>query len=108
MEGVLEAIRARVCSHCIDANQNGQCTLSSESTCPVELYTSSIVQAIASVNSDDYPAYIAALRADVCRDCKYGSADACDLRDQIDCPLDRYYPMVIDVVEEFLQQSVTT
>jgi hypothetical protein len=108
MEGVLEAIRARVCSHCIDANQKGICTLPAESTCPVELYTSLIVQAIGTVQSDDYPAYVAALREQVCNNCAYGSADVCELRDQIDCPLDRYYPMVIEVVEEYFDQVSTT
>jgi hypothetical protein len=102
MEQVLEEIRSRVCSRCIDANVNGRCTLPSELRCPLELYTSRITQVIASVSRDDYPAYVDALRKSVCSDCAYGSPDDCALRSRVDCPLDRYYPLVIEVVEEYL------
>jgi hypothetical protein len=102
MESVLDIIRRNVCSHCIDANANGLCTLPSELQCPIELYTARITNAIAKVDSDDYQAYVDALRGAVCCDCSYGSPETCVLRTQVDCPLDRYYPMIIDAVEEYL------
>jgi hypothetical protein len=108
MESFLEEIRSNVCSHCIDANEMGRCTLPSESRCPMELYPKMIVRAIGTVHSDKYPEYVSALRTHVCRHCTYGSLEDCALRTQLDCALDRYYPMVIDVVEGFVDANQTS
>lgn len=95
----LDAIKERVCNHCIDRGFEGDCRISSDKRCTIEANYDRIVKAILSTNSDRYEDYVAALRENVCENCTYGAVDECDDRNQVECPLDRYYPMVVEAIE---------
>ena len=95
----LQAIKEKVCSHCIERGPNGECRISSDKVCTIESNYERIVSAVLSASSDRYEDYIGALRRNVCQDCGYGSPTSCDDRDHVECPLDRYYPMIVDAVE---------
>lgn len=95
----LEAIKERVCRHCIDADSDGNCRLTPDKLCTIEANYDRIVKAILSTRSDRYEDYVAALRENVCENCSYGTPENCDDRNLVECPLDRYYPMVVDAIE---------
>jgi hypothetical protein len=41
------------------------------------------------------------LRKNVCSECRHQSSDGtCSLRRSLDCGLDRYFPLVIEAIEE--------
>jgi hypothetical protein len=99
MNEYLAAIKDKVCKHCIDADSDGNCRLASDKVCTIEANYDRIVRAVLSTHSDRYDDYIVALRSHVCENCNYGQPDDCDDRQEVECPLDRYYPLVIDAIE---------
>ncbi len=99
MDPYLQAIKDKVCMHCIDADSYGNCRTSDAKYCTIELNYKRVVKAIQQTNSGRYEDYISALRENVCSNCNYGASDDCVERDTVECPLDRYLPLVVDAVE---------
>lgn len=95
----LNAIKEKVCKHCIDAGSDGTCRIATDKICTIEANYDRIVRAVLSTRSDRYEDYIASLRSHVCDNCRYGEPDDCDDRNEVECPLDRYYPLVVDAIE---------
>ena len=100
MNKYLEAIKEKVCTHCIDADQFGNCRISSDKICTIETNYDRIVKSILATKSDRYEDYVAGLRENVCENCSYGAPENCDDRNEVECPLDRYYPMIVDAIEQ--------
>jgi hypothetical protein len=60
-----------------------------------------IFDLVRSVWSTSMEPYEAALRGSVCNMCVSQSPDGqCVLRDDVDCALDRYFPLIVQAVEE--------
>jgi hypothetical protein len=96
-----QAVSRTVCVKCIDGDSNGHCRLGNEQECGLKIHFRSIVGTILSVESDKLGPYVRALRQNVCANCRYQSADGmCTVRLQIDCALDRYFAMIVDIIEE--------
>jgi len=96
-----EAVQRRVCVKCIDSDGHGNCLLSGEDECGLILHFPKIVETVLSVKSDSLDPYIEALRHNVCSQCKHQSPDGtCRFRSRADCGLDRYFPMVVEAIEE--------
>ncbi|MFI5264495.1 MAG: hypothetical protein ACHQM6_08275 [Candidatus Kapaibacterium sp.] len=100
MDKYLEAIKEKVCTHCIDADREGNCRISSAKECTIESNYDRIVKSILAVKSTRYEDYVAGLRENVCENCSYGAPENCDDRNEVECPLDRYYPMIVDAIED--------
>ena len=100
-----DAIRRRVCSPCLDGRGDGTCGLSGR-TCALDVHLPRIVEAILAVDSTRMDDFIAAIEAEICAGCESrGSGGACRLRDQGDCALATYLPLVVDAVEEVHQKT---
>ena len=101
LERYREAVKYRVCAKCIDSDRYGTCRLTGEEECGLTLYFPKIVEAILSVQSQKPEAYVEALRNNVCASCRHHSPDGtCMIRQHVDCGLDRYFPMIVEVVED--------
>lgn len=104
MQEYLDAIRSRVCTVCMDAVMHGdrfvRCGLPAGRKCPVEVYLPKVIDVVESVDSWLFEDYINLLRERVCAVCKNGEGDFCALRLQADCPLDRYFMLVAEAIEE--------
>jgi len=97
----LEMIQQRVCAKCIDTDEKGNCLLHDDEICAVEEFLPEIVQAIQRVQSDKVEDYVLELRNLVCSQCKHQSEDGtCVVRNNLDCGLDRYFPLIIEAVEQ--------
>ena len=97
----LDAIQARVCSKCVDGDGKGNCLISRNTECAVEKFFPQILEAVHSTHSTSMEPYEAALRNKVCGACIHQSSDGkCAMRDGVDCSLDRYFPMIVQVIEE--------
>jgi hypothetical protein len=98
----LEAIvRNRICSVCTERTTEGQCGLESPSNCALFRLFPQVAQAIQSVMSDDIRQYIDAIRRDVCSVCEEQARDgSCEVRQQVQCALDAYLPLVVDAIED--------
>ena len=101
MDQYWKAIQARVCHKCIDGDGKGNCMLPHDQLCALKEFLPQIVRTITSVKSDSIEDYVAVLRESVCSRCVEQDADGfCKRREIVECALDRYYGLVIQVIEE--------
>ncbi len=95
-----EEISSRICSKCIDGDGHGNCRLASGQRCELKERFPRIVETIASVQSDNMEPYIEALRKNICAECVRRMPDgACRFRTTLECGLDRYFPLIVEVIE---------
>ena len=96
-----EAVQQKVCTKCIDGDGAGNCRLSECDFCGLKGHFPLVIKAINSINSNGLQEYVNELRIDVCSQCTKQSDDGkCSLRGHLDCGLDRYYPLIIEAIEE--------
>ncbi len=101
-----DAVRSRVCVKCIDGDGYGNCRLTGEYACGLSAHFPRIVETVLGVKSDTMDPYIDALRKNVCAHCVHQSPDGrCMFRTNVDCGLDRYFPLIVQAIEALQQQS---
>jgi hypothetical protein len=94
-------VRDKICRVCSDRTVDGTCGLEQPSACALFRLFPQVAKAIQSVQSDEINDYIQAIRADVCTVCNEQSADgSCEQRHQVQCALDAYLLLIVDVIEE--------
>ena len=104
-----QAVQGRVCVKCIDSDGHGSCRLNGEDACGLKLHFPRIVETVLAVQSYTIEPYIEALRQHVCANCKHRSSDGtCTFRSNLDCGLDRYFPLVIEAIETVRLQAETS
>lgn len=95
------AIQPRVCVRCIDGDGWGNCHIGFGRDCAVKLYLPLIVSAVRRVTSDRIEDYVSELRGIVCAQCKFElPSGRCKMREAIECALDRYFPLIVEAIEE--------
>jgi len=100
-EKYLQEIRQRVCSKCIDRTASGLCVASTFDACAINRYLPEIIDIVLADPADGYDATVNDLRARVCSACEQQSPDGrCGMRDDVECALDRYFPLVIEAIRE--------
>lgn len=97
-----EAIQKNVCAHCIDSDGKGFCRVASATECGLKQFFPAIVNTVLSVQSENLGPYVRALRENICSVCEHQSADgACLVRAEVECGLDRYFPIIVESIEGF-------
>jgi nucleotide-binding universal stress UspA family protein len=100
-ERYLQAIREKVCTKCIDRTSAGLCAASTYEACAINRHLPEIIDIVLSTGGNNLGAYTARLRETVCSVCQHQSPDGrCDLRDDVECALDRYFPLVVEAIQE--------
>ncbi|HXG01338.1 MAG TPA: hypothetical protein VNL69_11130 [Bacteroidota bacterium] len=100
-EQLWQALQQRVCVKCLDGNGQGGCRVSHDGFCALKVYFPAIIDVVNSVQSTSILPYEEQLRRRVCSTCKMQSPDGtCVLREHVDCALDRYFPLIVEVIEE--------
>src|SRR5512146_2320174 len=98
MERSWDTVRQKVCRKCIDGDGRGGCRLPIDDSCGLDTFFPEIVQTVSSIHSDSYQVYVDALRANICSKCEHQFDNgACKKRDALECALDRYFPVVLDI-----------
>ncbi len=101
MEKYIRAIRDHVCSICVDSNEDGNCTLTEKETCAVQYFLAEIVSVIHSGNPDNLQECYDKLKNTVCINCKAQTNDGhCYLREDSNCSLDRYFMLIVEIVQK--------
>jgi len=109
MEQDWGSIRQKVCRKCLDGDGKGGCRLPIDDSCALDKFFPEIVQAVSNVQSDSYQDYVNTLRANICAQCEHQFPDGeCKKRDTLECALDRYLPVVIEIIESVKVSSVGT
>jgi len=96
-----EALEAKVCARCLEGNGKGACLIAPGRECALKVHFPLIIEAVNSVFSPSVEPYVEQLRKHVCSVCtNQAGAGSCSLRDDAECALDRYYPLIVQVIEE--------
>jgi hypothetical protein len=94
-------VRNRICNVCTSRTVDGECGLENPSSCALFRLFPQVAHAIQSVQSDDIQQYVDAIRRQVCTVCSDQAPDGtCETRQQVQCALDAYLLLVVDVIEE--------
>jgi hypothetical protein len=94
-------VRDKICRVCTDRTVDGNCGLEQPSACALFRLFPEVAKAIGSVQSDDINDYIQAIRQGVCSVCHDQLGDgSCETRSQVQCALDAYLLLIVDVIEE--------
>ncbi len=100
-EDYWQAIQATVCAKCLDGDGRGNCRIAGDSFCALQTHFPKILEVVNSVYSHSIVPYEEQLRNVVCAACKNQSKlGNCSTREQVECALDRYFPMIVEVIEE--------
>jgi hypothetical protein len=95
-----QVIQQRICPRCLDGDGKGNCRLPEGEECTLKSFFPQIVMTIANVKSASIDTYVNALRRHVCILCDHQAADmSCRKRSDLECALDRYYPLVVEIIE---------
>ena len=106
MEQYWESIRGSVCRKCIDGDGTGNCRLPRGETCALITFFPEVVSMAGRLDADTFDEYLKAIRTNVCMQCENQSLEGtCAKRDAVECALDRYYPLVINVLEDALSKT---
>jgi hypothetical protein len=100
LDGYQRTIMERICGVCVDRNADGSCGLDPRLACQVEQHLPELLKLVSGVTSDRIGDYVERVRRNVCTICDQGNADACEVRSQVDCALDRYLVLVVEAIEE--------
>jgi hypothetical protein len=101
-------IRVRICRRCIDGDGTGRCLVDPAIGCALQTQLPLIISTVGRVSSDKVADYTADLRAIVCGQCEHAAPDAsCAVRADLACALDRYFALVIDIIEELKDRKAT-
>jgi hypothetical protein len=109
MDQQWDSIRQRVCRKCIDGDAKGGCRLPVDESCALDKFFPEIVETVSSVHSGSYQDYVDALRARICKSCEHQFSNGfCAKRDSLECALDRYFPVIIEVIDSIKTSAVGT
>lgn len=100
MNAYEEAIRTKVCAHCIERTGRGICVTQQWEDCALNRFLPEIVGIVNAVKSDSLHDYVHELRSKICVSCKDNQDGVCGLRNTLECALDRYFPLVVEAVEQ--------
>ena len=94
------AVRARVCSTCIDGDGWGNCRLDRGIECPLPAVLPRFVELVMRSSTGSLGEYEPDLRAIVCSHCAYRNANGtCRQSRENDCALDRRFAEILEAVE---------
>ncbi len=95
-----QVIQEKICPRCLDGDGHGECRLPVGEECALKSFLPQIVITIANAKSDSIEGYVNLLRRNVCILCEHQNADmSCKRRNDLECAIDRYYPLVLQIVE---------
>jgi hypothetical protein len=95
-----EAIRTKVCAHCIDRTGRGICGTQQWEDCALNRFMPEIVGIVNAVKSDSLHDYVHELRSEICVSCRDNQGGVCGLRNSLECAVDRYFPLIVEAIDE--------
>ncbi len=100
MDKYIKALKQNICSICVDSSEKGACTLNAKETCAVELFFPQILEIIHGTNSGSLIEMQAKLKENVCKKCRIQENGNCYLREDANCSLDRYFPLIVEIIQK--------
>ncbi len=101
-----QALREEVCVRCVDGDGHGNCRIDPAIECPLQTHLPEIVELVRETGSDSMIDYVRELRLIACARCQYQSAGgSCNLREDVGCALDRYFPLIVETIESCVRPA---
>lgn len=95
-----EAIRSHVCSVSLDQADDGGCGLHGR-VCAIEAHLPRLVEVLSSIDSPRMDEYVASVEREICGACEHqDAAGLCGLREEGECALYAYLPLVVEAIED--------
>ncbi len=92
----------RICRVCVHETATGGCTLTRDRECPIFQWAEPLAEVVAGVGSDRLADYMERIQAVICPDCLQDERGHCEDRNHLNCPLDLYLGIVVEVLEQEL------
>jgi hypothetical protein len=84
---------------CLDQRDDGSCGLTHR-ICAIERHLPRLAEVLSKIQSNRMDEYEAAVRAEICSTCPQQDAGGhCALREEADCALFAYLPLVLEAIE---------
>jgi hypothetical protein len=96
-----EALRRRVCSICLDSDDEGRCALAGSRSCAMQDQLVALVDTVRNVTRRGDNRYAAAVDEQVCTRCPdRDPGGRCQLRDQGRCAVAVYLPLIVEAFQQ--------
>lgn len=104
IEKIEKTLRSKICPNCVRRTRDGGCSLPADRPCSLFSNLEEIVAIVRETHSRRIDPYVESLRDRVCGAChSQDDHGRCPCRDQMDCALDTYYPLVVEEIENYLE-----
>jgi len=101
LQRIEQRLRSAICPNCVRYTRTGGCSLPPQRPCSLFSNLSTIVDIVISTHAARIDPYVDTLREKVCAACHFeDDHGTCPCRDSLDCALDTYYPLIVDVIED--------
>ncbi len=104
LQSIETQLRASMCPSCTRYTADHRCSLPDDRECSLFRNLDKIVDIVRRTQSERVSDYELPLRESVCSACHHeDDHGCCPIRDDVDCALDAYFPMIIEAIEEGLE-----
>lgn len=104
LESIERQLRDKICPNCVRRKRDGSCSLPADRPCSLFSNLEDIVDIVKSTRSRRIDPYVETLRDRVCDACHFQDDHGqCPCRTNVDCALDTYYPLIVEVIEAHLE-----
>jgi hypothetical protein len=93
-----------VCRVCVHRTADGGCTLTERHECPIFEWAKQLADVVQRTGSDRLADYMKEIQDVICPECMQEEDGSCEDRDHLNCPLDLYLGIVVDVLEDELER----
>lgn len=99
-----QRLREKICPNCVRRTSDGGCSLPADRPCSLFANLDEIVRIVRETRSRKIDPYVDTLRERVCGACHFQNDHGrCPCREDVDCALDTYYPLIVEEIEKQLK-----
>lgn len=102
-ERLAQRFEEEICRVCVHRTADGGCTLTERRACPVFEWAEQLAGVVGATESDRLADYMQEIQIIICPECAQEEDGTCEDREHLNCPLDLYLGLVVQVLEEELQ-----
>lgn len=102
-----QQLEERVCANCYARTRDSDCNLRSAGQCPLFTRLDEVIDLVGGVRDFSLQPYQDRIRQIICTTCNEQPNRHCSRRDRLDCALDVYFPIIVEIIEKELYKSAT-
>ncbi len=101
-ERLARRLEEDICKVCVHRTADHRCALSDSGQCPIFRWAEQLAALVQELQSDRLQDYEARIQASICPECHQAADGTCSEREHLNCPLDLYLALVLEIFEEDL------